>query len=182
MCEAMDFLRECCRDKLILGCGVPLGPAFGIVDACRIGCDAETSFKDKYYAKLTNREIISTKNAINNAIFRRHLNGRIFANDPDVFFLRNGGVKPAKYTLEQKSLLATINNMFGSVLFVSDSIGDYDDSQMAILLNSYAPFEGKVLLAEYVDGEHIRIVYELGGERYRLTFNVNTGKNKVKKL
>ena len=37
MCEAMDFLRECCGDKIILGCGVPLAPAFGVVDACRIG-------------------------------------------------------------------------------------------------------------------------------------------------
>ncbi|MEG2456278.1 MAG: alpha-galactosidase, partial [Clostridia bacterium] len=26
MCDAMDFLRECVGEKLILGCGVPLGP------------------------------------------------------------------------------------------------------------------------------------------------------------
>ena len=30
MCEAMDFLRECCGEKLFLGCGVPLAPAFGL--------------------------------------------------------------------------------------------------------------------------------------------------------
>ena len=34
MCEAMDFLRECVgEDKLFLGCGVPLGPSFGVVHA-----------------------------------------------------------------------------------------------------------------------------------------------------
>lgn len=44
MCEAMDFLRECVgEDKLILGCGVPLGPSFGVVDACRISCDATSN-------------------------------------------------------------------------------------------------------------------------------------------
>ncbi|EKC48560.1 hypothetical protein OBE_15116, partial [human gut metagenome] len=39
MCEAMDFLRECVGEKMILGCGVPLMPAFGKVDYCRIGAD-----------------------------------------------------------------------------------------------------------------------------------------------
>ena len=29
MCDAMDLIRELCGDKLILGCGVPLAPAFG---------------------------------------------------------------------------------------------------------------------------------------------------------
>lgn len=175
MCEAMEFLRECCGDKLILGCGVPLGPSFGIVDACRIGCDAETSFKDKYYVGLTNQEIISTKHAMIDAIFRRHLNGRIFANDPDVFFLRNGGVKPAKYTVEQKKLLAKVNNMFGSVLFVSDSVGDYDDAQLEILNKAYKPFEGKIRRAEYVGADTIQIRYLLGGEEYTLKFNISTG-------
>lgn len=125
MCEAMDFLRECCGDKIILGCGVPLGPAFGVVDACRIGCDAENTFKEKFYVKVTNQEIISTKISMQNSVYRRHLNGRIFANDPDVFFLRDGGVKPAVYTWQQKKLLATVNHIFGDVLFVSDSIGEY---------------------------------------------------------
>ncbi len=174
MCEAMDFLRECCGDKLILGCGVPLGPAFGVVDACRIGCDAETSFKDKFYVGRTNQEIISTRNAMNNAIFRRHLNGRIFANDPDVFFLRDGGVKPAKYSLGQKKLLAKINNMFGSVLFVSDDIGEYPEDMLELLKLSYKPFDGKVISAEYVEHDKIRVVYEQDGT-HSLTFDAFTG-------
>ncbi len=176
MCEAMDFLRECCGDKLILGCGVPLGPAFGVVDACRIGCDAEISFKDKFYAGITNREIVSTKNAMNNAVFRRHLNGRIFANDPDVFFLRECGLKKAKYSLQQKKLLAKVNNMFGSMLFVSDNVGEYDDTQMQILLDSYKPFGGKIKSAEYADESIIRIRYVSDGEEYTLTFDTLTGK------
>ncbi|MDE6302964.1 MAG: alpha-galactosidase, partial [Clostridia bacterium] len=174
MCEALDFLRECCGDKIFLGCGVPLGPAFGVVDACRIGCDAETSFKDKFYVGITNQEVISTRNAMNNAIFRRHLNGRIMANDPDVFFLRNGGVKAAKYDDKQKKLLARINHMFGSVLFVSDNVGEYDDGQLAVLLDAYKKFEGKVLSAEY-SGQSIRIVYIVNGVKHKLIFNTITG-------
>lgn len=180
MCEAMDFLREICRDKIILGCGVPLGPAFGIVDACRISCDVELSFKDKFYVKLTNQEIVSARNAMNNSIFRRHLNGRIFANDPDVFFLRDDGFKPAKYTMEQKKLLAKINHMFGSVLFVSDNVTKYDDEKMAILKEAYSKFDGKILSAEYVSEESIRIVYEEKGAKKTLTYNVYTGDSEIK--
>ena len=52
MCEAMDFLRECVgEEKLILGCGVPLGPSFGVVDACRISCDVDLKYLPKYYNK-----------------------------------------------------------------------------------------------------------------------------------
>lgn len=178
MCEAMDFLRECCGDRLILGCGVPLGPAFGIVDACRIGCDAENSFKDKYYVKLTNQEIVSTHNSMINSVFRRHLNGRIFANDPDVFFLRDGGMKPAKYTLEQKKLLAKVNNMFGSVLFVSDDVGEYPEEMVTLLKQSYTPFEGRVTGAEFVGNDIIAVNYTLKGEKHRFSFDARTGEHK----
>lgn len=175
MCEAMDFLRECCRDKLMLGCGVPLAPSFGIVDACRISCDVELSFKDKFYVKCTNQEVVSARLAMNNSIYRRHLNGRIFANDPDVFFLRDDGMKKAKFTVGQKKLLAKINNMCGSVLFVSDDVNAYDDEKMNILLDSYRPFEGKIISAEQ-DGDVMGIVYkEKSGVTKNLFYNVYTG-------
>lgn len=175
MCEAMDFLRECCRDKIILGCGVPLAPSFGIVDACRIGCDAENTFKEKFYVKVTNQEIISTKISMQNSVYRRHLNGRIFANDPDVFFLRDGGMKPAVYTWTQKKLLAKINHIFGDVLFVSDDIGEYDSEKMAVLVESYQKFNGKVLSAEHIAPEVIKVTYVEDGKTKMLVYDGTTG-------
>lgn len=182
MCEAMDFLRECCRDKIILGCGVPLGPAFGIVDACRISCDVELSFKDRYYTSCTNQEIISAKTAMNNSIFRRHLDGRIFANDPDVFFLRDGGAKPAKFSMEQKKLLAKINHMFGSVLFVSDNINEYDAEKRGILLETYKKFGGKIIMCEYLTPEIMAIKYSENDKNYLFVYNTLTGENNVKEI
>lgn len=175
MCEAMDFLRECCRDKIILGCGVPLAPSFGIVDACRIGCDAENTFKEKFYVKVTNQEIISTKISMQNSVYRRHLNGRIFANDPDVFFLRDGGMKPAVYTWTQKKLLAKINHIFGDVLFVSDDIGEYDSEKMAVLVESYQKFNGKVLSAEHIAPEVIKVTYVEDGKTKMLVYDGTSG-------
>ncbi len=178
MCEAMDFLRECCRDKILLGCGVPLGPSFGIVDACRISCDAENRFKDRYYVHCTNQEVISTRFAMNNSVFRRHLN-RIMANDPDVFFLRDDGMKKAGYTLKQKKLLAKVNNMFGRVLFVSDDVGAYNDDMLELLLEAYKPFEGKVNNAEYIDKNVIRIDFEEDGVAHKFVFNLVNGEHSI---
>ncbi len=180
MCEAMQFLRECCRDKLILGCGVPLGPSWGIVDACRISCDVETSFKDKFYCKCTNQEVISAKNAMNNSIFRRHLNHRVFLNDPDVFFLRNDGPKVPKYNWEQKKLLAQINNMFGSVLFVSDNVGAYGGQQLQTLVETFKKFDGEIRNCEYIDKKHIKIDYVQNNQEQSLTYNIYSGEYTIK--
>lgn len=124
MCEAMDFLRDCVKDKLILGCGVPLGPSFGRVDYCRIGCDVGLDWNDKFFMKYLHRERVSTLNAIQNSISRRHLNHRAFLNDPDVFFLRDENIKLSR---TQKETLAFVNKHFGSLIFTSDDVSLYKD-------------------------------------------------------
>jgi len=128
MCESMAFLRECVGDKLILGCGVPLGPSFGLVDYCRIGCDVGLDWDDKPYMRLLHRERVSTLNAIGNAISRWHLNNRAFMNDPDVFFLREDNIL---LTQIQKETIAFVNKHFGRLIFTSDDITLYNSTQHA---------------------------------------------------
>ena len=166
-------MRECVGDKLILGCGVPLGSAFGVVDACRIGCDVVTRYKGRYYTNMhICAEIPSAQNAINNAIFRRHLDGRAFCNDPDVFFLRDYNIK---YTDMQKKLLARINHLFGNVLFVSDDVGTYNDEQLALLYKTFAPSNAIIISAEYTDKDYITVKYLEDGERKTLAFDLKAG-------
>ena len=156
MHEAMKFLREECLDdkkingggqKLLLGCGVPIVSALGYVEACRIGCDVDLTYKPRFYGKCTNEEIVSAGNAMNNTIWRSHLDGNFFLADPDVFFLRGEkaperteeAIKIAKigkkyravgegkgviFTNGEKDMLRKINSTFGSVLFVSDNAGE----------------------------------------------------------
>lgn len=193
MCEAMDFLRECVgEDKYILGCGVPLAPCFGKVDFCRISSDVELTFKEKFYVKQTNQEVVNTKSAINNTVFRRHLDGRAFVNDPDVFFIRDNDLSKKdelflkkgklKFSQEQKELLAKINNMCGNVLFVSDNIGGFDKEQNKLLKEMFTPSKDIVLDAEYLNNETIAIKYVDGQNMYLLEFNINTGENATIKL
>ncbi len=175
MTEAMQFIRECTGDRLILGCGVPLGPCFGIVDYCRISCDVGLDWNDKFYMRYIVRERISTFNAIKNAISRRQLNGRAFLNDPDVFIIRDDNVK---LTDAQKLTLFTANYIFGNLLFTSDNTGKYDSGKWALFnkINELKPKRinkvdcGRNGLVEvsYFDGEEKCLaLINLGRKRIR---------------
>lgn len=171
MCEAMDFLRECVGDKMILGCGVPLMPAFGKVDYCRIGADMDLKWQ-KY--TFNHREFVSTVNTLGNSVFRRQLNGRAFLNDTDVFLLRDNNMK---CSFEQRKTIATVNKLFGSVLFTSDNVGEYRPEQMEKLLEVFSKDDIKILRAEFMSEARrvIDIDYIINGEFRNFRFNLDTG-------
>ncbi len=122
MIRAMELLREWCGDKQILGCGVPVMPAFGLVDYCRVSCDVSLDWDDRWYMRLFHRERVSTRQAIGNTVSRRQLNGRAYLSDPDVFFLREENIR---LTPEQKEKLAQVNALLGGVLLTSDNPAKY---------------------------------------------------------
>lgn len=172
MCECMDFLRDCVGDKLILGCGVPLAPAFGKVDYCRVGADMGLGWGRNMYFYSTHREDVSTEHNVNNSIFRRGLDGRAFVNDPDVILLRDYNIK---MDASRRELIAKINKIFGNLLFISDNIGRYNDQQMKAFKEALKNSEIQVVSAQYIDKYHIEIVYTMDGETRRLTFHVRNG-------
>ena len=163
MIRAMELLRRFCGDKLILGCGVPLMPAFGLVDYCRVSCDVSLDWDDKPHMRLIHRERVSTRQAILNSLFRRQLNGRAFLSDPDVFFLREDNVKLSQ---QQKKLLADCCSLFGGMLLCSDDMAQYTPEALAqyrqMLKNRQA--EDIRVLAD----EGLRVRYLLDGEEKEL--------------
>ena len=128
MIRAMDWLRELCGDKLILGCGVPLAAAFGRVDYCRIGCDVGLDWDGSWLMQQTHRERVSTRQSMTDTVFRRQLNGRAFLSDPDVFFLRTDNCRLSQ---RQKAALAETNTLLGGVFLTSDDMAEYDAEQAA---------------------------------------------------
>ena len=141
MREAMEFLRELAGEKLILGCGVPLGAAFGLVDFCRIGGDIALQWEDRGLKALRYRERVSTINSLTNTIGRRHLQGRAFLNDPDVFILRN---QNQRLSQEQKNTLFLINLIFGGLLFTSDYIANYSPEEWRLFQRVFQPTPDKL--------------------------------------
>ncbi len=119
MADGMQFIRDAVGpDVQLLGCGVPLAPAFGRVEYCRIGCDVGLDWNNRFYYSILSRERVSTKRSLANTIGRAPLNGRAFLNDPDVFFLRDDiAMEP-----EQEDLLLEGDACFGGSLLTSDNM------------------------------------------------------------
>ena len=172
MCEAMDFLRELCGDKLILGCGVPLGAAFGKVDYCRIGCDVGLNWNDNLIMRRTHRERVSTRNSILNTIFRRQLNGRFFRNDPDVFLLRDGNISLKGF---QKQSLALVNHLLGSVLFTSDDVSAYGEKRKKTAERSMRYIGAKVTYAD-ITGQLVKIKGIRRGRKFSFRLDMTDGR------
>ena len=161
MLRAMKLLRKLCGDKLILGCGVPLMPAFGLVDYCRISCDVGLDWDDTPLMQLTHRERVSTRQAIGNTIFRRELNGRAWLNDPDVFFLRSENLK---LTRREQEILWTVNGLFSGILLHSDDMANWSEEARALYPRIRRLAEAQDVRVHADHG--LSVSYILDGERH----------------
>jgi len=175
MYEAMEFIREICGDKIILGCGVPLGACFGLTDCCRVGSDISLTWEDKLLNMLHYRERVSTINAISSTIGRRHLNGHAFLNDPDVFILRS---KNNKLTKHQRYTLLLINLIFGGIVFTSDNVSEYSEEELK-LYKSIFPIKEKII-KDVSFSDVVRINFMIDDNEYLVLSNLSNKKLDIK--
>ncbi len=145
MDDAMEFLRTISGDTVLLGCGVPLAPAAGRVEYCRIGADVAPVWEDRRLKLLGYRERVSTVNSLRSTIGRRQLNGRAFVNDPDVYILRS---EQHNLNREEQYTLFLVNRVYGGLLFTSDNPGDYTDEQLQLYLSQFPLRKVKLLYSD----------------------------------
>jgi alpha-galactosidase len=157
MHEAMQFLRDQVGQKALLACGAPLGTSVGTTDIMRIGGDIHLKWKHGLLTWLRHRERVDTLASLRSTLSRWALNGRAWANDPDVFILRTDG---QHLTLIQQHTVLTINALLGTLLFTSDDVGAYTEEQNSELRD-----------ALHWRGAHIESVVEMGSpDVFRIQF------------
>ena len=84
----MDGVREAAgRSTFILGCGLPMGPGLGTVNAARVSADAGPSWGPNLNDK---HNIPGARNMVRNTVTRLPLHRRAWLNDPDCPILREG--------------------------------------------------------------------------------------------
>ena len=126
--DALDLLRDCVDDDVrFLFCGVPFMSSFGRCEYCRVGPDVGLDWDDLPHARLLHRERVSTKWSLANARGRAHLDGLAFRCDPDVFFLRDEGVK---FSEEQRDEMRWTDATCGGVMFTSDDMSSWSARQL----------------------------------------------------
>lgn len=140
MADALELLRDSVPEGVSFDlCGVPIVSAFGRCEFCRIGCDVGLDWDDVPYMRLLHRERVSTKRSLANTKGRAHLDGVVFRNDPDVFFLRDD----VKLTDKQRLSLLEADARHGGVFFTSDDVSTWKEEQLAAFERALKTFMEK---------------------------------------
>lgn len=125
--------RGCGEDAFVLGCGCPLGPAVGVVDAMRIGPDVAPRWEPDPAAAIPGIEETqpSTRFAVRSIFARAFLHRRLFVNDPDCLLARRCETELGEG--EIRALAAAIAGTGGMVLFSDDLgvLGEEDRARVA---------------------------------------------------
>ncbi len=171
MYQMMSFIRNILKDKLILGCGLPLESGFNLVDYCRIGPDVSLSFDDIFYMRLAHRERISTKITLLNTIYRYPMDKYVFRNDPDVYLLRDDNINLSN---KQKEALLKINFLCGALYFTSDNVINYNLEKRNLLFEA-SKLQDAILTNIITKKEVIILEYMLNGKNEQLIYNFKKG-------
>ncbi|MBN1145925.1 MAG: alpha-galactosidase [Anaerolineales bacterium] len=129
----LEALRQAAGEQtFLLGCGCPLGPAIGLVQAMRIGADVAPRWRPAYLGTEfyfhAEPDIPSTRNAIQNTLARAALHRRWWLNDPDCLLLRDS----ARLTLAERQSLATVIALTGGMLLISDDLAQLSAERLHI--------------------------------------------------
>jgi len=90
--QGMQVIRECAKDKFILNCGSPLGPAIGLCDGMRIGTDVGGRWDAPMRLEEWPQGNCSIRAAAYPTLFRQWMHRRWWQNDPDCLIVRDRAV------------------------------------------------------------------------------------------
>jgi alpha-galactosidase len=100
---------------VLLGCGAPILPSVGLVDAMRVGPDIAAS----YEPPGGHPSMPSQRNATRNVVARAWQHGRFWVNDPDCLMARPG--------VERREDWAETVRRFGGLRSSGDGLAELDD-------------------------------------------------------
>ncbi len=147
--RALRLIREAAgQTTFLVGCGAPLGPSIGLVDAMRIGPDTAPSW-EPVFAGLQrpfrkDGSMPALRNSLRNVMTRAWMHGRWWINDPDALMVRETQTTlNAEEIRSQLTLLGLSGGLFG----LSDNLSQLTSEQTAVAALLYPPLlEGMDIL------------------------------------
>ncbi len=162
------------QEVFYLGCGLPFELSFKYLPLSRIGCDTQEKWKNPMLRLINwngrNEAYLNVKDTLGHAMW----NKIIFANDPDVIFIRNNNCSLNK---AQKKLIAFVNAIFGSQMMYSDDPAISCSEEEVSLAKEIVAFTQKYQNEEFGIkniGEDIYQVFSKSGI-YKAEINLKRG-------
>lgn len=128
--RGLDAIRRGAgADAFLLGCGCPLGPAVGVVDAMRIGPDVAPRWRPPAGSPTGLEETLpSTRSALRSVLARAWMHRRLWINDPDCLMARTGGTELAEHEVDA---FADAIAVTGGLTMVSDDLPGLAEADLA---------------------------------------------------
>jgi alpha-galactosidase len=120
--RGLEAIRQGASDAFILGCGAPIGPSVGLVNAQRIGPDVAPYWRvpsELAPPDWPSTSLPACENAIRSVLTRLWTHGRLWLNDPDCLLVRDS---ETALSLDETRSLATAIALSGGMVFLSDAM------------------------------------------------------------
>lgn len=122
--HALQIIRDAAGEETyLLGCGAPLGPSLGLVDAMRISADTAPHWQPNFRGvrRLLRKELAapSMRNALQNVLTRAWTQGRWWTNDPDALMVRDTETELTEAEIIAQATLIGLN---GGLVALSDAL------------------------------------------------------------
>lgn len=157
-----------------LGCGAPFELSFKNFPLCRIGCDTYEHWENKLPKNLQINGRNSAYLNLKDSIGRAYWDKIIYANDPDVIFVRN---ENCSLTKNQKLLIATVAAIFGSQIMYSDDPAKSTSEEEIGLINEICEIFKKYENEEFSVKTIKKNIYEIHSKsgNYKGILNLEEG-------
>lgn len=129
----LELIREAAGDEtFLLGCGCPLGPAIGLLDAMRVGADVAPNWEPEFMGlrKFFHPEpsMPAARNALQNPLTRTAMHKRWWFNDPDCLLLR----PQTTLTTDEVRTIASVISLTDGLLLLSDDLSQLPPERLSI--------------------------------------------------
>lgn len=132
--QGIERIRRAIGSKVLLGCGAPMLPSIGVVDAMRIGQDVAFNW-DPLWADLS---MPAGSNAMRNTLARYFMQRRWWANDPDCVMVRTRHDQ-SDLVLNEMRTLVTFVALSGGLVLDSDNLPTIRPGRLKYLRQALPP-------------------------------------------
>ena len=132
---ALQTLRAAAGpETFIIGCGCPIGPGIGLLDANRVSADTGPTFYPDFPLPWWDHGTLPSLRAmVRNSVTRSAMGHRFWHNDPDCILLG----KTTRLTDTEVKSAATVIAMTGGMLLLSDDLSKLADSRLRVATRIY---------------------------------------------
>ncbi|MDD7416305.1 MAG: glycoside hydrolase family 36 protein [Treponemataceae bacterium] len=161
-----------------LGCGIPMEQSYKDFPLSRIGCDTYEHWENKFLKLIKwnarNEAYLNLKDTLGRSLWDK----TIYANDPDVIFIRN---KNCSLTRDEKLLIALTGSIFASQIMYSDDPSDINSVEEIELAREISK-ECKKYNCEFSVKEMAPDFYQLKSRDGKISGTINLKKGEIHKI